>query len=259
MALSLAGALAAGAATSAGTSLMGKFFGSGSSSRKSKSSSRPAHIIGESFKPPGLSAGGLTAKPTSSGFNVTSSRGRRDIVGEIASTFPEQARALQELRAKVAPGMSDMRRVRLNEVDNARSKAIGDLRENLSARRVLGSSFASDALARAEAEFAQQKDRISAESFLQELELTHGLLNEEFNASRGDFTTKLTELNLHADIATRLATNATATLGDLTKAQMEIARLQSDGAGAFASKIIDPIAKTIGTEVQNFLSPKTVA
>jgi hypothetical protein len=186
--------------------------------------------------------------------NVASSRSRADVIGKLAATFPQQAAALKDIRSQVKPGMSQLRDVRLAEVRNAQTRAIGDLRENLAARRVMGSSFATDALARAEAEFVQRRDYIAAESFMQELEMTHGLLNEEFEVSRGAFETRLTEMNIQAELAAKLAQGATAALASLTTAQMDFEMKKRDSAGSYYGKIVDPIAKTIGEETKSLLT-----
>jgi hypothetical protein len=216
----IAGSLAAGAASTIGSRIFGKTFGGSSSSAP----------LQTKFQAPGFSGGGLTARWDPSGVNVASSRSRADVIGKLAATFPQQAAALKDIRSQVKPGMSQLRDVRLAEVRNAQTRAIGDLRENLAARRVMGSSFATDALARAEAEFVQRRDYIAAESFMQELEMTHGLLNEEFEVSRGAFETRLTEMNIQAELKKR------------------------DSAGSYYGKIVDPIAKTIGEETKSLLT-----
>lgn len=206
-------------AASIGTALVGKaassIFGGGGSQIKNPTVN--------------INAGGLKSK----GGTVTSSPFRERMVGELASTFPKQADFLRGLRASVAPGMSDLRKSRLAGLANDRSRTVGNLRDNLARRRVLGSSFAQDAIVRAEKEFGQERDRIEAESFLQELELSSALVNEEFAARRGEFQTQLDELNLQAEIATQLASGATAQLGANARLKAELDAQSAAGAGKF--------------------------
>jgi hypothetical protein len=143
----------------------------------------------------------------------------------------------------VAPGVSDLRASRLEEIENARLSAVGNLRDNLARRRVLGSSFGADAVTRAEAEFAKEKERVAAESFLQELELTNNLMQQEFTARRGQFQTGLDELNLEAQIATALAGKATDVLGKNAQVEAMLLAQSQAGAGKFFGQELAPLIK----------------
>jgi hypothetical protein len=183
-----------------------------------------------------ISAGGITTSGSKT-ITATSSPERTGLIGRIAATFPEQANFLAGLRSKVAPGVSALRASRLAGLEGSRSRAVGDLRENLAQRRVLGSSFAQDSLTRANLEFQQEKDKVEAESFLQELELSHMIATEEFEARRGEFQTTIDDLNLQADIATQLATAATSQLGANARLKAELDAQNASGLGSFIGKI----------------------
>jgi len=203
--------------------------------------------------PPGINAGGLRAKFGSGGVNVTSSAERQGLVSGLARTFPEQAGQIGELREQVTPGFGRLTTSRLQEVENARRGAIGNLRENLQRRRVLGSSFAGDALTRAESQFGQQAEQVAAESFLQELDLSQQLIQQEFTARRGEFTTQLDELNLQADLATKLASGATQTLGANARLKAELDARSQEGAGRFFGQTVQPFIDKLGEFGGNFL------
>jgi len=209
----------------------------------------------------GINAGGLSGKDGT----LSADANRMGLVGGVQGVLGDQADALAGLRARLAPGMSDLRTSRLAEVENARQSAIGNLRENMARRRVLGSSFGQDALTRAESEFGQQKDKVAAETFLQEVEGTHQLINQEFEARRGAFQAGLDELNLQADIGSKLAAAATAQMGANARLESELrvkaaaggAELQSreqQAAGKFFGQTFSPVANEIGKGVSNFAS-----
>lgn len=187
----------------------------------------------QKFKPVDINAGGLVS--TGAG-TITPTAERLGVVKNISDAFGQQGGFLETLRQKVAPGFSDLRSSRLSEVENARMSAIGNLRENLQRRRVLGSSFGQDSVIRGEKEFAQQKDRIQAESFLQEIDMSQKLIQDEFQAKRGQFQTFLDELNLEAQVGTQLATGATAQLGANARLQAQLDVIQATGFGSFVSK-----------------------
>src|SRR5690606_4802425 len=115
------------------------------------------------------------------------------------------------------------------------------LRENLARRRVLGSSFGQDAISRAESEFAGQRERVAAESFLAELEATNNLINQEFAARRQSFQTGLDELNLQAEIATKIATQASDQLGANARLEAALLAKEAEGRGKFFGETFGPL------------------
>lgn len=72
---------------------------------------------------------------------------------------------IKGFRENLAPGFNQARETALANIENERAIAAGDLREQLSRRRVAGSSFAADTLARTDAEFGRRKDQTEAEFF----------------------------------------------------------------------------------------------
>lgn len=198
------------------------------------------------FSPPGVNAGGLTSNFSNGSIGLTASPERSAAVGNLASTFGNQADSIAALRGTVMPGFSNARTAALQEIENARQSSIGNLRENLQRRRVLGSSFAQDAASRAEAEFAQQKAQTEAQSYLAELEATDRLMQEEFAARRGVFTTQLDELNLEANLAAGLAGKATDVLGKNAQVEAMLNAQEQQGQGKFFGQLMQPVADAAG-------------
>jgi len=227
-------AAATGAASAGAGKLLGGLFGGDDE-------------VKTGFTPAGINAGGLKSTFGNDGLiSVTADANRMGMVKNIANTFGTQADQIGALRPLVAPGISGLRSSRLGEVENARLNAIGNLRENLGRRRVLGSSFAQDANTRAEAEFAQQAERVQAESFLQELEMTQTLMQQEFTARRGQFQTGLDELNLEANLAAGLAGKATDALQKNSQVEALLTAQSQQGAGKFFGQIAQPIGAAVG-------------
>lgn len=183
------------------------------------------------MKPVGINAGGLKSTFANNSISINASPERSGLVGSISDKFLEQAGLTAGLRAKVAPGFSDLRAVRLAEIENARKASISNLRDNLARRRVMGSSFGEDAIARQELEFGQAKEKVAAESFLQEIEMTNQFINQEFEQTRSAFSTKLGELNIHADLAANLGAQATDVLKASAQLRAQIA-MQSAATNA---------------------------
>lgn len=238
MALGTLAAAVAPSLISAGLSYgASKLFGGSSGS-----SSAPL----QNFQPTGFSGGGFSTSYGPGGLTIAPTAERSGLVRSLGKSFGDLSAELGGLKAKVAPGFSDLRRSRLAEVEASRSSAIGNLRENLARRRVLGSSFGQDALTRAENEFGQQRDKVAAESFLQELEATNQLIQQDFAARRGQFQTGLDELNLEADIATKLSGNATGVMAKNAQMLAELNAKEAANSGKFFSETFTPAFKAIG-------------
>jgi len=146
-------------------------------------------------------AGGLSLRyqPKSGAVRVTSDAARTNLVNNQSSSFLNQASGIRsgiqpvnaaytsninditEQLGRVAPGFGDLTKARVNTIQNAGRASASDLRSNLAKRRVLGSSFADDAMTRNQMEFAQQEEAARAQSFLEEMDLQNQLSTQRFN------------------------------------------------------------------------------
>lgn len=129
-------------------------------------------------------------------FQTTLTRLGTPIQQAFDQRFPRILSDFDSLREAVRPGFSALRDARLAENDNTRSRAIGNLRENLGRRRVLGSSFGQDAQVRAELAVGQERDRIQAETFLQEIDATSNLIQQESTQLFNAINRELAELGI---------------------------------------------------------------
>lgn len=214
---------------------------------------KPAAAPVQNFKPTGINAGGLSSSISGDNLTITPSAERLGLVGGLSRGFTSEADALAGLRGRVTPGFSDLRTARLQEIEDARKAAIGNLRENMARRRVQGSSFGQDALARAELEFGKAREATAAESFLQELDATNQLIQQEFSARRGAFEAGLNDLNLQAVVATKLAAGASAQLGANARLEAELAAKEQAGRGKFfGENVISPLSKAAGSIFSGF-------
>lgn len=194
---------------------------------------------------PGFSAGGLSASFDGQNYSVAPSQARMDAVNNLAATFGEQADMIGDLRESVAPGVGAYTAARMAQVDNARTRSIGDLRENLQRRRVLGSSFAADALARADAEFGLASDQVAADSWIKSIDMENSLGSQEFAARRGEVQTGLDEMNLEANLAASLTGKATEVLGKSAIYDAILASQAQQGMGKLVGTAFQPLFKSI--------------
>ena len=182
------------------------------------------------FTPPSFSGGGISASFGGNGYTLDPSAARTAAVGGVAQTFGQQAGALGDLRQQFAPGFSALRQSQLAAFNNNRTQGLGNLRDNLAQRRVLGSSFAQDSLARADQEYNQQQSEMLTKTYLTELGAQQQLIQQQYTAARGAFQTGLDEMNLEAGIASDLTGRASAAMVSAanTQAQLDMQNRQAN-------------------------------
>jgi hypothetical protein len=179
----------------------------------------------------GFSGGGLTGSYDANGnANVTSSAGRQDLISQLSGIFTNQASKLGDLLTKVAPGFSDMRSAYLTDNTNRATAAVSNLRDNLNARRILGSSFAQDAVNRTNATFGDERAKTLPQIYLQELAATNDLLNQQSAASAQAVQTNIGEANLQAGVAGQLQQQASQAIANATAIKAQILGSLAQGA-----------------------------
>lgn len=208
---------------------------------------------------PGVRGGGVNVNFRQKGaiFDVTPTAERREAVAGIRDVTSEAAGDIADLRGRVRPGFGELTQARVQAIRNRRRRSVGNLRENLARRRVLGSSFGQDAISRAESEFAQREAEARAKSFLQEFEATQNLLGREFELRRSGFQTLLDDLNFQSDLAARLAGAGGSSIAANARQQAEL-EAQRTGAqagvlgtvgGAIGSVYGGPIGGAVGSAI----------
>ena len=120
------------------------------------------------FESPGLS--GSFNRSTNS-FNLRRTAEGEQALTDLRGGFEGLAGEIRGLRGDVKPGFGRLTRSRVEAIRAAGSRTVGNLREELGKRRVLGSTFASREIASTEAEFGRLEEGARAEAFLQELVL----------------------------------------------------------------------------------------
>lgn len=192
-------------------------------------------------------------------ISLTPSTARDVSVRGITEAGFGAARDIRGLRQRVAPGFGELTRSRLAAVEAARSRGIGNLRENLARRRVRGSSFGEGALISAEREFGEAEAQVRAQSVLEELDLTSRLIGEETEFQTKGLLDQLTQLNFETGVATNFA----RTIADIqqrnAQAQFEAAQKAAATSGAFKEKVFETGGALLGGIAGLGLGPGGVA
>ena len=167
----------------------------------------PRGLLGTGFKSSVITSnflGGIGGKAfTTPTFRL----GEGGLTRTNAEFLDESRRNLADLRANRARfggGFTDFRRARLQEVENARARGVGNLRSELGRRGILGASFAQDAITRTELAFQQQADKVAAEIDVQEFEFNLKSLEQESQIAQANLSRELTEFNIAAQFISNL-------------------------------------------------------
>jgi F0F1-type ATP synthase membrane subunit b/b' len=167
-------------------------------------------------------------------------------LGQISSGAQQAAGELGALREQVAPGFGRLTEAGSAAIQNQRSRAISNLRENLGRRRVLGSSFGEDALARAEAEFGQQEAQFRSQAALQEIEASRVLSQQQFETSVQGSQSIINQANFETGLAAQLSNNISQSMAGLAKAEAGIRADKQGAIGALGTAAITGIGTALG-------------
>lgn len=202
----------------------------------------------------GIAGGGLTGGRVGNTISVLPDAGRVGLVSGLQQSYSQQGQDVRGLMAKVAPGYGDLTKSALANIEADRNRTIGDLRDNLQRRRVLGSSFATDALARADAEFALKKEQVRSEAFLKELDATSQLMQQAHAADQASFNAGLTELNLEGNVALELARYGTAALSQNAQVQAQLLSQAAISNNSTIGTLLEDATPIIGSAIDWVLS-----
>lgn len=189
--------------------------------------------------PPDLVGGGLKLRISSSPNEavVRSTSGRRGLVQGISDIFGQRAEELAGLRSTLGQGFQNVLGARLDSIRNARSRAIGSITENLSQRRVLGSSFGQAAIAQAEREFGEAEAGARAQTFLESIEGEQQLINAQTSALVDQLNTSLNELNTQVALGAGAFNAISSSVTQNSLLQQELAAEAARGFGAFGAEV----------------------
>ena len=189
--------------------------------------------------------GGLRGRQAGAGFTLTPTQGRLDLIGGAQSALKQGAEEFRNIRAQLRPGFGALTEARVGSLRDTARRAIGTLRQNLARRRLQGSSFASDAISRAEAEFGRQEADLRARSFLEELDATQNAINRELELSVAAIERGVGELDLQANLGATLLSGITTQLGENARLQSQLAAESLAGQGAFFTPQIEAVGSSI--------------
>lgn len=199
-----------------------------------------------------LTAGGLSSTAGPNGIVVGSDWRRTLNTRLMQNALRNEIKSLDLARGQVTPGFGALTKARLAEIESGRTRTVGNLSENLAQRRVLGSSFGQDAIARAQAEYDKQAGEARAKSVLEEFALTQELNQRKYQRARNVYETALGELNLQADFGIKTQQAGIQALGEAARLSAELGGMAA-GLTASENAAGGELGSTIGGQLGSFL------
>lgn len=189
-------------------------------------------------KPPyNINTPGLVSTREGNVISLNRSPELQALLQNITTTGETTAQQYGNLLSQVEPGIGQLTTSQLATLENKRRQAIGNLRQNLARRRLAGSSFAADAEARANAEFAQQAAATKAQSFLTELQLKSNLIQDQATTLNQDYAAQLAQFNFESQLGAQLSENTTNAIMQAQQFQQSMAAKEAAGKGQFFGTI----------------------
>ncbi len=139
--------------------------------------------------------------------------------------FTSELANLADLRAGLDPGFGQITETGVTSLRRGTADILGNAREQLSRRRIEGSSFGAGSLSLIEQEGEVAVAEFKAKALLEEIDRTFKIIDEEFTIKSKNFQFELDELK----IATGLAVQTQAVLSDQAKIDKANAVLAAEG------------------------------
>ncbi len=213
----------------------------------------------------GQAAGGLAGLRDRTATDRTNLGLTRGGLSDIRSRSAQLRGDVEGLRGRTTAGLSGLRgqvdaafgaesNVKATAIRNRRDEAVGNLRESLGRRRVLGSSFGEDAITRAELAFGEEEAAALSETELQRIDANRGLLIDEAQQAG-----KLNELS-----ASLLELEGDALNTELKTIAADLGLTEQD-ANIFGQEIIaikaaqDSLTQTVRREFDEAIIPANIA
>lgn len=187
------------------------------------------------FQMPQFQTPGLGVTNTPGGFEIGRSPEVSGALGQLNQLSTGAANELGALRPLVAPGFGRMTQAGTQAIEDQRRSTVGDLRENLGRRRVLGSSFASNDISRTNAEFAKKDAEFRAETFLQELSATEQLITKQYETATKGALALIEQSNFESEVGAELSRQYSGVMSDLAKYESSLLAEQADGVAGLVS------------------------
>lgn len=183
---------------------------------------------GGGFRPSNYSGPGHNIGIDANG-NVTMTRTgeAQGIMDRLLNGMDTDEGAFSSLLSQIAPGFGRFSRATSERFDQDRDRAVGNLREQLARRRVLGASFANDQIGSLERQYLMDKEEAMSKALLQELEMTNQVIQARTDARVKSVQTGFNQIQFETGVGAELQKAAMSNMHDISMAMTDIAKLRA--------------------------------
>lgn len=174
-----------------------------------------------------------------------------DLWNQRRNLLTENLAGLTDLQGQVNPAFGRLTQAARESVENARSRAVGNLRDTLARRRLTGSSFGDNAVIQAEREFAQADNEAQAKSIIQEIALSSELIDRKSALMQQEVNNSLNELNIAAGVGANFAQS----IQSQNQIDKMFAAQEAQAAGSFWGNLAGQLGNAIAEGVSPGSTP----
>lgn len=179
-------------------------------------------------------------------FDFNRSSGVDSALSGLQQGLSGRSEAFANLRGRVSGGFGDLTRARVQSIRDAGTRTVGNLRNRLRQRRVLGSSFGENQLASTEALFAQEEERARAEGVVGEIGMEAQLIGQEFAGAIEGAQALLSQFNFETSLAAGLQQSATQAVQNMAIARSQAKAASNAAAGDFFGAVLGSFLPVMG-------------
>lgn len=183
---------------------------------------------GGGFRPSNYSGPGHNIGINKKG-NITMTRTgeAQGFMDRLLSGLDTDEGAFGSLLSQISPGFGRFSKATSERFDQDRDRAVGNLREQLAKRRVLGASFANDQIGSLERQYLMDKEEAMSKALLQELEMTNQVIQARSEARNKTISTGLSQIQFETGIGADLQKSVMSNMHDISMAMTDIAKLRA--------------------------------
>lgn len=197
--------------------------------------------------PTGFSSSGAFGGVSNGQYTVGQTPQLASNVANLQNTFQQQAGALGGLAETVQPGFSQLRQAGLSQLNSQQQSSVSNLRDTLAQRRILGSSFGQNQITQANADFAQQQASFIANSYLQELQASQSLIQQQYQSAAQSFQVGINQSNIETGLAAQLSGQASQIMANMASAQASLNQQSAEFNATQQANSLGGLGKLFGT------------
>lgn len=184
-----------------------------------------ARLDGQGFMPTSLSGPGYGIKIDGSG-NIAMDRTSetQGFMDAIRRGLGTDEKAYGKLLSQITPGFGRLTRSVSDRWDNARDRAVSNLRDQLARRRVAGSSFANDQIGSMERQYLMDKDAELNEALVQELKMTQEVIGARTTSRNATIAQAFDQIQFEGNLGGQLMQSVLANQNNLQMAMVDLAK-----------------------------------